>query len=85
MGVEDFDAELQELVEELIDEGELDPKSDAAGVARQAIAQGRSSLSPAQRTVFAKQLVPLLRARVLRRHQESGTPPPAELFDDDDR
>ncbi|HEV7339839.1 MAG TPA: hypothetical protein VGO06_27985 [Bosea sp. (in: a-proteobacteria)] len=58
-----IDFDLHELIQDLIDEGELEENSDAHGVARQVIHQGYDSLSPKQRTLYDAVVVPALKRR----------------------
>lgn len=60
MGIKDFDHELFEVIEELIDEGELSKGSAAYGVALQVVDYGYYSLSDKQKHVYDHYVVPLL-------------------------
>jgi len=62
-GIDDYDAELYELIRELVTEGELDEKSDAYGIAMQAVTQGLRSLSDKQLYVYQKEVGSLLKKR----------------------
>lgn len=57
----DYNYESHELLQDAVDEGMIDEKSAACGVAKQCIDQGYDSLSPAQRAVYDLQVVPHLK------------------------
>jgi hypothetical protein len=61
MGVEDFDQQLHDDVEDLVAEGLLDRDSAAYGIAQQMITDGPRSMSNAQEAVYESVVVPALR------------------------
>jgi enoyl-[acyl-carrier-protein] reductase (NADH) len=60
MGVDDFDHQLHDDIEDLVAEGLLDQESDGYGIAQQMIHRGAISLSEAQRAVFERDVSPAL-------------------------
>lgn len=58
MGVEDFDQELHDDIEELVARGVIERGSKPYGIAQQAIDRGYNSLSEPQRYVFDSVIVP---------------------------
>lgn len=60
MGINDFDYELFEMVEELVDEGELEKGSAPYGVALQVVDFGYDSLTDKQKHVYDHHVLPLL-------------------------
>ena len=60
MSVKDFDAELLQAIQNLVDEGELDEKSDAYGIAMKVVHEGHASLSPKQLYVYETRVEALL-------------------------
>jgi hypothetical protein len=63
MSVNDYDAEHFDAIEDLIAEGELEEGSAAHGVARQVTDSGYDSLTPKQRTLYDKVVMPALLRR----------------------
>jgi hypothetical protein len=63
MGIEDFDYDLQDAIEDLIADGVLDIGTPAHGIALQVVHDGYESLSDKQRAVFDKHVVPALKRR----------------------
>lgn len=58
-----IDFEFYEAIQDLLDEGIIDSKDDAAGVARQVISQGYQSLTPKQKTLYDNVIIPALEER----------------------
>ena len=54
--------ELHEAIEDLVDEGYIEKPSRQYGVAQQVIYQGEESLTPKQRVVWEKGVVPALQS-----------------------
>lgn len=63
MSVNDYDEELYEAIEDLVEEGELETGTPAYGIARQVIHQGYNSLTPKQRTLYDAVVIPALKRR----------------------
>jgi hypothetical protein len=63
MSVNDYNVDLYEAVEDLIDERELEKGTPAYGIAQQVIHMGYDSLSPKQRTLYDAVVIPALRRR----------------------
>ncbi|GAA3934449.1 hypothetical protein GO495_29935 [Chitinophaga oryziterrae] len=64
MGYNDhIDFELHVAIQDLIDEGLIDDKMDAAGVARQVIHSGYGSLSLKQKALYDAVIIPKLEKR----------------------
>lgn len=62
MGIKDADFELFEMIEDLVDQGELEKDSAGYGVALQAVDYGYNSLTDKQKYVYDKFIGPLLGA-----------------------
>ena len=60
MSVNDYDEELYLMIEDLVDEGELEKDTPAYGISQQVIHQGYDSLTPRQKSVYDKIVVPAL-------------------------
>jgi len=61
MGFNDhIDCELYENIQHILDEGVLEEKTAAYGIAQQVIHRGYNSLTPKQRTLYDKVVVPAL-------------------------
>lgn len=58
-----IDFGLYEAIQDLIEEGIIGEKDNAAGVARQVIHSGYDSLTAKQRTLYDKVIVPALEKR----------------------
>jgi|HubBroStandDraft_4_1064222.scaffolds.fasta_scaffold241787_1 hypothetical protein len=63
MSVNDYDVELYEAVQDLVEEGLLEETDNAYGVAQQVIHQGYDSLSPKQRGLYNALVIPALKKR----------------------
>jgi hypothetical protein len=63
MSVNDYDEQLYEVIRELVDEGDLDEKSAAYGIAMQVVHQGHGSLTDKQRFVYERDVEALLLKR----------------------
>jgi hypothetical protein len=61
MSVNDFDQELHDAIEELIDTGEIEAGTPAAGIAKRVVDQGYDSLTDAQKHVYDTYVVPALK------------------------
>jgi hypothetical protein len=66
----DYDYESHELLQDAVDEGMIDEKSAACGVAKQCFDQGYDSLRPAQKAVYDLQVLPHLKKIAERREIE---------------
>lgn len=55
--------DLYEAVQDLVDEGLIEDKSPAYGVAQQVVSMGHESLSPKQRVLYDAVIVPALKKR----------------------
>lgn len=60
MSVNDYDHDLYELVQELIDEGELEEGTPAYGIALYTVDYGYDALSAKQKAVYDKHIAPLI-------------------------
>ena len=60
MSVNDYDVELLEAIRDLRDDGQLEEKSAAFGIAMQVVWQGEGSLSTKQSYIYQSAVVPLL-------------------------
>lgn len=58
-----IDLDLHDAIQDIIDEGYLDEESNAYGVAKQVIGRGYDSLTPKQRTLYDRVVVPALAKR----------------------
>ena len=70
MGVEDYDVELYQDIEELVDQGELEEGTAAFGISQQVIHLGYDSLSVKQKNVFNQILVPALKQLRIEREMQ---------------
>lgn len=61
MSVNDYDHELYELIQELVLTGELEEGTPEHGIALFTIDCGYDALSPKQKAVYDRRVVPLLR------------------------
>jgi hypothetical protein len=62
MSVNDYDEDLLLAISDAVDEGHLEEKTPAHGIALQVVHQGYKSLSPKQRYVYDTEVVPALAA-----------------------
>jgi hypothetical protein len=64
MGIDhNFDFELNDLINDLVEEGIIEEKSKHYGVAQQVIHDGYGSLSPKQRALYDAVIAPALQER----------------------
>lgn len=67
MGLEDFDYEFQDMLDELVDAGHLEADTPEFGIAQKVLHDGPDSLSPKQSYIYNTKVVPHLKALVERR------------------
>lgn len=70
MSASDYDWELREAIEELVDSGELDEDSEAYATSRQVMRGGRETLTPHQKNLYDTYILPLLDLLARRREGE---------------
>ena len=63
MSVNDYDAGLQNFIEDFVGAGYVENPSDAHGVSQKVIHEGYNSLTPKQRTLYDAVVVPALKRR----------------------
>ena len=63
MGFNDYDFDLDQAIQDLLDENVLEQKSPAYGIAQQVIHSGYNSLSPKQREIYDLVIIKALKER----------------------
>jgi hypothetical protein len=63
MSVNDYNEQLYDVMQALLEEGELEKTTPAHGIIQQVIHNGHESLTPRQRTLYDAIITPALKRR----------------------